>query len=248
MSTSFKLKLTGNKVLLSMFMAAVLTLGLSSCTKNNESQTDSTVTVDDAADAVTQAVSPESAGMVAQTTTAARMVTTSTLSCGLEKDSSISGQNAPGSTITYSYALNWNSNLSCNGNMPQQFQFNFSGKSSYDAPRMSSNDSSNAQFTATGLEPSATQYIFNQTYSRNGSQVSKVRNKRSFTSTINITSSNITVNKSTGEIISGAATVTVSGAGSGGDSFNYTGTLTFLGNKQATLVLGNGNTYSIQWQ
>jgi hypothetical protein len=185
--------------------------------------------------------------MVAQTETSVTIMTSESLSCGTESDTSISGHNAEGAAVTYNYALSWGSLLTCSNMVPTQYQFNFSGKYSYDAPRISSDDSSMAQFTITGLEPASSQYIFNQTYTRDGSQVSKVRNKRSFSSKISIVSSNIVVDKSTQQIVSGTASVSISGAGSDGRSFSYSGTITFLGNKQATLVLGNGNTYTIQW-
>ncbi|HZE83012.1 MAG TPA: hypothetical protein VE035_01835 [Puia sp.] len=234
------------KTLMSLFLAASLGLALASCKKDSAASSDA-VTVDDAADAITQAVVPETSGVVGQTQTAVVIINTNNLSCGVSSDTSIAGQSLPGAAITYSYSLKWSNMLSCTNGIPQQLSFGFSGKSSYDAPRISSSDSSNATATATGLQPSSSKYVFNQTYTWKGSKISKVRNKHSFSSTITITTSDLTVDKSSQQIVSGTASVTISGAGSGGSAFSYSGTLTFSGNKQAVLVLGNGNTYTILW-
>lgn len=231
-----------------LLLTALMTLFLWSCKKDSASSAAATtVTVDVAADAVTEAITPESAGMVMQTETAVVIVNDNDLSCGVESDTSFSGTNVQGAAVTYSYALSSNRLLTCNNSVPSSFQFNFLGKSAYDTPRISSNDSSNAQFTVTGLEPGASQFLLNEKYVRNGSEASNVGNKASFSSTIIIQSSNIVVDKSTQQIVSGSASVNISGATSDGKSFSYSGTITFLGNKQATLVLGDGNSYSIVW-
>ena len=81
------------------------------------------------------------------------------------------------------------------------------------------------QFSVTGLQPSASQYVFNQIYIRNGSENSKVRNKIGFTSNITIKTTNLTVDKNTGLILSGSASVSISGSATN----------------------GNGNTYTISW-
>jgi hypothetical protein len=228
-----------------LLLTGGLVLAGASCKK--DSSNDGTVTVDDAADVITQAVAPESAGLVAQTSTATVIVTTGNYNCGIEKDTMVSGQNATGAAVTYNYSFSSSRLLSCNNGIPQSFAWNFTGKTSYDAPHISSADNTDAQFTITGLQPSATRYVFNQSYVRNGSETSKVRNKNSFTSNITIKTTDLAVDKNSGLIVSGTASVSLSGSTTNGKSFNYSGTLTFLGNKQATLDLGNGNKYSITW-
>lgn len=221
-----------------------------SCKKSNSTSTGSTtdtVTTDDAANAVTDAVSPASAGMVAQTQTTVVIINENDLACGVQQDTAFSGQNAAGAAITYSYAYSSSRLLTCNVDVPSTFQFNFSGKNSYSAAYIASNDSAQGNFNVTGLNPGATQYVFNASYIRSGSETSKVRNQYTFTSNVNIQSSNLTIDKSTQQIVSGTATVSISGAASNGKAFSYSGTITFSGGKQAVLVLGNGNTYQIVW-
>ena len=227
--------------------AFTLSTGLlfTSCKKDNDDK--DSISDEEVAEAVTQSVSASSGGMVVQTESTARMSGTSTLTCGQTSDTTVVGQSAPGAIITYNYSLNFSRTLTCNGGIPVQFQFNFTGSSNYTALRMSSADNSTAQFTVTGLEPGSNNYIFNSSYVRNGTQQSKVRYQRSFSSTITITSSNITVDKATQKIISGTATVEFVGNGSGGYTVTRGGTLTFLGNSKATLALKNGSTFNIEW-
>jgi hypothetical protein len=242
---------TNKRLFLSVVIFLALALATFSCKKSNSTSasasTTDTVTTDDAANAVSDAVSPASAGMVAQTQTTVVIINTDELACGEAKDTAFSGQNAAGAAITYSYGYAANSLLTCNMGVPSTFQFNFSGGNSYSAAYVASDDSVKGEFNVTGLNPGATQYLFNASYIRNGSETSKVRNQYTFTSTVNIQSTNLTIDKSTQQIVSGTATVSISGAASNGRSFSYSGTITFSGGKQAVLVLGNGNTYQITW-
>lgn len=241
---------TNKMVLFFILLLIAASMATFSCKKTNSSSgssaTDS-VTTDDAANAVTNAVSPESAGLVAQTQTTVVIINTNDLACGEMKDTSIAGQSASGAAITYSYSYNSSRMLTCNNGLPSSFQFNFSGKNSYSSTYIASSDSANGEFTVTGLNAGASQYVFNASYIRNGDETSTARNHLTFTSTISIQSTDLTIDKSTQQIVSGTATVSISGEASNGRSFSYTGTITFLGNKQATLVLGNGNNYTIAW-
>ncbi len=225
-------------------VAIVCVLMASSCNKNSDSTSpaSTTVSTDDAAEAITDAVTPASGGMVSQVDNSVAITANYQLPCGQNFDSSITATNPSSSVITYSFNLAWGWLLKCS---PAEFDFSFKGSSKYDAPKMSSNDSSIGSMTITGLESSS--YIINTSYLRNGSQQSKVLNKNSFTSNITITSEDITVDKVSKEITSGTASVSISGASTSGKSFNYSGTITFTGSRAATLILGNGNTYSISW-
>ena len=227
--------------------ALAFCLIFSSCNKDSTTTPSTTLSDDEVATAVTESVSDSSGGMVTQTQASATMASTSDLSCGESSDTTINGQNISGAIVTYNYNLQFSRSLVCNNGIPSQFNFNFTGSSSYTAPLMSSNDNSNAQFVITGLQPTDANWVLNENYVRNGTQQSKVNLKRSFSSTITVTSSNVTVSKSTEKIISGTATVQFSGAISGGAGVTRGATVVFLGNGQASLTLDNGNAYTIIW-
>jgi hypothetical protein len=226
----------------------ILMASVSSCKKEASTATADTVSEEEAAEAITQSVSAESGGMTAQSSDAVTVTTDelTSLPCGIEYDSSVSKINADGATITYAFNLAWNWMLTCTGiGVPQKINFNIAGSSSYDAPRMSSDDNSTAAFEITGLESSSGEFTLNANYQRNGTQQSKVLNKNSFTSTIIISSADIVINKVTQKITSGTASAAISGASSSGKSFSYSGTITFLGNQKATLTMASGDTYNI---
>lgn len=231
--------------------AAIIALAVcvaSSCKKDASSGSPSsnvTVTEQDAADAITDAVTPESAGMSAQVEDATVMASSNIYPCGISFDSSILRSSASGASVSYSFSLAWNWKLSCAN--PANFTASFTGHTTYDAPRISSDDSSSGSFVITGLAPADDAYTFKSSYVRNGSEQSKVNNKNSFTSKITITSTDIKVNKVTRQIISGTAAVTITGASSSGKSFSFSGTITFTGSKTATLSISGGGSYQVTW-
>lgn len=228
-----------------------LLLAVSSCKKDDDNST-TAVSEADVAEAVSQAVYNQGGGMVVQGTAAAEYSTDLMNSrkgakvsdqCGILHDTIVAL-----STENYGYNFHWNWLLTCKEMVPQTFEFNYAGKTSYETVRMSSSDSAKATITVTGLGADSAYYLFNQTYTRNGHQNSKVNQKRSFSSLISIVSSDLKISKSTLKILSGTGTVTVNGEGSGGKSFSYKGTISFLGNEKATLVITNGGTYNLIWQ
>jgi len=124
-----------------------------------------------------------------------------------------------------------------------RLDFGFTMKGSYDGPRIASNDSATASFQVSNLFTGNT-YAASGTYSRYGTQTSKVRSKISWTSLITLSTTGLSVDKSTMKITAGTATLTMSGKTSTGNAFATSGKITFVGNEQAILVVG-ANTYTI---
>lgn len=232
-----------------MFMVTMISLPVfvTSCDKDDE-DTGNTVAEDEAAEVVMMAVDPTTGGLVAQTDYAVAITLTNSnpANCGVSQQENLSKQGGT-TNRSYSYSYSWSRLLTCSGTTPVSFQHNFNGTNSYTAPRMSSDDHSEGDFSVTGLDPAGTELIFNHTYSRTGTQQSKVRNERALESKVSIQTTAVKVNKTNKVITSGTGTFTVSGTASTGKSFNYSGTLTFNGGNKATLALTGGATYSIQW-
>jgi len=222
-------------------------LFFTACKKDNTDD-DTSISQDEAVEVMTQGISAESGGLAEQTITAARVAGESArIGCGQSLDTTFSGQNIPGAVITYNYSVHINRQLTCDQGVPQSFSFDLEGQSSYSAPRMSSSDNTTAGFVIGGLQPASSVYTFNQQYERNGTQQSKIRHQRSFSSKLVITSQDILVDKNTMKIISGTASVQFTGSVAGGKTVSYSATLTFLGDRKGLLTLGNGATYNVQW-
>lgn len=233
-----------NKTIAMLLLAGGLTICVYSCKKDNASAPSATVTEADAAELTTDAIVPANAGLVLQVNSSVTVYKTVTLTCGAQKDSSITKSSVSGAVPSYNYSLAWNYLLNCT---TSQFTAGLSGSSSYDGPRMSSSDNSTGSLVLGGLQPSATAYTLNTSYTRNGSQTSKIGNSNTFTSKLVITSSNMMLDKTTLQILSGTASVAITGSSTSGKSFSFSGTVTFQGSNKATLVLNSGASYAITW-
>ncbi|HZY37935.1 MAG TPA: hypothetical protein VFE53_14860 [Mucilaginibacter sp.] len=250
-----------------VFAAAIIAASaftLTSCHKDGSSTTSTTISEADAAQVATDAVSPSTGGMVSQVSSSAslfsnatvtggtvnavnnHLVTDSyTLPCGKEKDSTVSYASATTGVPSFTYSLSWKYTLACT--VPSTLTLNFTGAGTYNGFIQSSSFNSNGGFVLTGLGASSSQFTFNSNYSRTGTTISKIGNKNTFNHTLTITSSNIVYDKTTKEIVSGTATVSIQVTSTSGKSWSYGGTLTFLGNKTAKLVLNSGTVYNISW-
>jgi len=227
--------------------ALILLLVLGACKKSDNNNTNDETTADAAAMVATtlSANSNGVASISADVTVNAQAVVDLNLACGSTKSYNYTHQNPQGSATTYSYTLNYNYTLNCNtSNQPDNVTGSATDAGSFDGPRLSSNNTGSATFKVAGLTQNATTYAVNGEYKRMGTFTSKVGDKTSSTSTVDVTLSNILINKSNKTITSGTATVTVSGSNTKNGSFNFTGSITFNGNGKATVTL-NGTVYIV---
>lgn len=246
------LRSLGSKVAKFVIAGGLVALvGISACKKdnNNGNNANAKVTEADAAELTTDAISPETGGFDAQVKISVNIyIATSTkLSCGAKKDTTISYSSPSNFIPNYSYNLSWNYQLDCNSGIPSQFQFGFSGSHNYNGVLMTSSDNSNGSFTIADPGATAANYNFNSSYERSGKQTSKVGYQKSFSSDLKMNSTNILISKSTHEIVSGTADITITGIASNGNNFSFSGKITFKGNKKAVLVLNSGVSYNIDW-
>lgn len=255
-----------NKISKTFYVAAVVAasaLTLTSCHKDS-SATNTTITEADAAQVTVDAVSPSTGGMVAQVNSGASFFTGGTVTggtvnsvnnhlttdsydipCGTQKDSTVSYASTNTTPPSFTYSLAWNWELDCA--VPSTFTLNFNGQGSYNGLVQSSTFTSTGQMVLSGLGAATADFTFNSTYTRTGTTTSKIGNKNTFNHTLTITSTNIVYSKADQEIVSGTATVSIKVTSTSGNSWTYGGTLTFLGNKTAKLVLNSGATYNISW-
>lgn len=240
---------TKNRTQFFIALGLVFSIAFISCSKDESNTAD--VQQSDAVDAITNSLSKQSNGMASSIELATNYAdeqsiytNTATLTCGqlynYSDDESYSETN-----YSYNYDVQSSVQLNCSSSgEADNFLYQATRTGTYDTPRMSSDDNAVSNWTMTGLNTTSTNAIINGSYQRNGTQVSKVRNNNSFQSTINYTSTNINVNKTTHKIESGLATVSFIANSSSGNQYSCTGTITFNGNDTATLVI-NGNTYTI---
>ncbi|PZP39707.1 MAG: hypothetical protein DI598_19790 [Pseudopedobacter saltans] len=218
---------------------------VSSCKKNDNAVDNSTaITDDETAAVITDAT--VNGGLTDQVATMSVIVVPSkaTISCGESKDTSVS-KSGSRTNVSYNYSLALSRTITCTNYAPSTLTLTYSGANSYSSAKMSSSDSAHGSLIVTQLQPTYSSYIFNGSYERKGTQQSDVYVQRSITSDVQFTITSLTVDKTTNTILSGTAAVSFVGSASGGQSSTRGATVTFNGNDQATLVLDNGNSYSI---
>jgi hypothetical protein len=214
----------------------------SSCKKQSDG---AVMTEEEAAEAIGLSISGNTNALSSQAAEIAATANAYGAVCGYSKDSSTTRANSAG-LYSWNYVFGWQWSTACTGGIPTSMAAGYKMKGTYDAPRMSSNDSAVAAIAVTGLT-SGSQYTFNGSYTRDGSQASKIRNQNRFTSKIALTLVNVKVNKVTGQIDGGTASVTISGSTTTGNSFSYGGSIVFNGSRTATITLNNGGVYNISW-
>ena len=240
------------KALKFTLIVSVALLFAVSCKKDNSAKNNAHVSTDVAADMAASAVAANSFGFVSMadniganaqaTSSASGQSVNSTLpnavhqACGttIVDSSSFSGNT---NSVTFDAFYKFSRTLNCSNNNPDNIVAAVSYHGSFDGPRLSSSASGTASITIGGLSSSATNFTINGSYNRQGSFTSKVGDKTSGSSVININATNVTLTKSPRVITGGSANISISGTVPAG-SFSFSGTLVFNGNNQATLTVG----------
>ncbi|MEZ5039231.1 MAG: hypothetical protein R2828_05050 [Saprospiraceae bacterium] len=177
---------------------------------------------------------------------AAELVLEKTLTnvyCGVNKDSTLS-RNFSSARFSGQYNTSWQWILNCNEQeIPTSLDFKRKATGDYESLRLLSNDEANGTWSMSNLV-TGTAYLFNGSYIRKGNQQSKVREQKSFTSTVEFNLTGLSVGKIKRQITDGTATLLVSGQSSSGESFSITGSVDFLGDGAAVITI-NGQSYPI---
>jgi hypothetical protein len=246
------------KIICAVLIVAGLAVNVTSCkkdgaTKNKSADTSAValstnVTEADAAQFAADAVSPANGGIADQLQGSVSIYKAVKLSCGVQQDTTIVKSSATGVTPSFNYSYGWNYTLNCNGTVPSQLTFNYTGNGSYNGSMMSADHKSNGQIIMTNFTTDSANYALTLAFTRVGTATSKLASKYTFASTLSIQSTNnIEVDKTSGEIVGGAATVTLVSTASNGKKFTYGGILTFQGGKKAILGFTSGKVYNITW-
>jgi hypothetical protein len=178
------------------------------------------------------------------TTANSATITKKTLACGTTVSDTISRQSPTTSSVSYSYNLAYNFALNCNNNVPSDLSSILTYSGNYSGPSWSSTNAGSSDFTVNGIAPQALNFIINGEYKRSGSFQSKIDTAKHGTHSIDIVVNALTLLKPARTIVSGAATITVSGNIPKKGNFSYSGDIVFNNDNTATLTL-NGTVYTV---
>lgn len=231
-----------------LFFLTITTFFLTSCSKDDDTITSTEITDEEAVELVEASLQKSTGGLNETTKSYSEELTTDiTLN---ELCDTLYEETFPytfnGNFIEAEYNIDWSYQMNCNNlNIPETVEFDATSSGTYTTQRIESNDSSQASFNISGLQPTADAYVFNGNFKRDGNQKITINQKtKSINSALSIEITDITVEKVAYEIISGNGLLNLTGTTNEGNSFSFEGSIIFNGNGAATLTL-NGNTYEI---
>jgi hypothetical protein len=165
--------------------------------------------------------------------------------CGVLDTLTIARQEPTTSNINYNYAFAYYYTVNCVNNLQDNLTSAVTYTGSFDAPSLSVLNTANASFNISSLATTTGNYTFNGAYQTTGSFQTLDETQLTGNSTINITTGNLLVAKPSRSIVSGTASINLSGTlKSNKNTFSYNGTIVFQGGNTALLTL-EGVNYSI---
>ncbi|MCB0642037.1 MAG: hypothetical protein KDC44_10375 [Phaeodactylibacter sp.] len=230
------------------FTLIALTLFLASCNMEDEMPQDETVqmTEEEALEIVESALVEDTEGVAkeAQEVEAAVESYALATNCGLSGDTTYSYTlDRPNASGTY--AVSWAWELICEGNLPSILEFDRSIQGQYQTPRMESDDVATSTWSVNHLL-AGQYYLLNGSYSRTGTQETNFQTTKNFDTELEMSITDLAVDKDTGEILSGLGEFTLIATSSTSTMVEHNGSIEFLGNQEATINI-NGTIYNISW-
>jgi hypothetical protein len=238
----------------------LLLLGVFSCKKDNTSAS-ATVSGDQAADLAASALASNSGGVTSMTDDIAANaaivasvggpsvnsagIATVHQACGTTLTDSTTHSGSD-SSVTFNYFRKYTHTLNCNSQeQPDNIVNTLTYTGTFSGPRISTTANGTGNATIAGLTQTAAHYVINGEYKRAGTFQSKVGNKASGNSSLDVLITNLTLSKPGRAIVSGSGTFTLTGA-AGKTNYSYSGTITFNGNGTVTLNVTGGSSYNIK--
>jgi hypothetical protein len=158
--------------------------------------------------------------------------------CGVSQSIDLAGASPVGGTITWSYDFSYNFRLNCNAEeLPDNIAVDLTYNGNFTSPKLNFEHSGLSDLKLKGLEEAAPNFLMNGLYKRSGSFEIKEGEKKSGSSSIDITVTNVAIDKTTHKIASGSSSFLLTGSVSGKGTFKYEGTVEFTGSDAAQLKI-----------
>jgi hypothetical protein len=142
-------------------------------------------------------------------------------------------------TVVYTYDYTFYLSY---GLVGTSFDVTYHMSGTYSTQRMSSDDSAYAVLHFTNL--ASNPITLNGTYRRLGTQTFRIGETKKFATTTEGIISDVTIDRNTKRVTGGTVVVAVTAQRNDGSTITLNGSLTFLGNRLATLVI-NGKTFNL---
>lgn len=192
---------------------------------------------------------PATCGMLAQVNSGVNARNTATFPGTGVKDSTVVEASVQNILPIFSYTSNWEYSfvrVNTPTNTVLTWTYNFVGAGNYDDNvSYSSSFIDTGKFTITdGIYIDT--LIFNIKYNRS-EKLAPLSKASTLSDQLGFQTSNLVVNKQTGEVISGTCSVNLALTSGQSQTFSLSGSVTFQGNRKGVLVLNKGATYYFKW-
>jgi hypothetical protein len=162
--------------------------------------------------------------------------------CGTSFDTTFT-KSRQGTYRSFNYEVSYGYEILCTNSIPDRLEIEMGTNGSRENQRFTSDGETNATYTVSGFGAAAN-YTLNGNLKRTAISTRKIGEQNSWNSTSDLNLSDILINKETGMVQSGTATYTYSGSGTGGNSFEFTASITFGGEGTAIISI-NGEEYQV---
>lgn len=168
-----------------------------------------------------------------------RLEATNSISCGQLKDTTITS-NYTGQYITFDFSSAYSLELICTEQgLPNELTASFLIQGDYDGQRLTAEGDTEGNLSLTGFGLSNVAYTLSGSVDRDYLIVQKEGEQNGYNSLSEIQLQSVLIDKETGLIAGGVALYNVSGSRVNGDTFSFTATVTFNGDRTATIVTEN---------
>ncbi|MCB0528694.1 MAG: hypothetical protein H6565_03595 [Lewinellaceae bacterium] len=226
-------------------IAAMLAFG--ACRKSSE-EIAAIISDSEAAEMVENNVSERTAGITTPTVDMAQIIGAYLDNCGVPGDTTIQKSNSNGQlSYACTYGLDWL--INCNNlGVPQSAQVGVTGNGSFSTAHWEGQDQTSGSLTFAGLNPQASAYMVEGTYTLQGDVTGDLRRiDPTVNCTTTITLTGLGISKSDYSITGGNSTVQVVATNGMGNTRTLDGTIVFNGDGTATVVInGHSHTFPIQ--
>lgn len=228
-----------------LLLMTVAGITLMSCKKEEEP----VLTDEQTTEVVESTVSTNDAGVTTDYTEMAKVAVddynTYKYNCTYADDTTYTINQSTG-IRTYNTTVNLAWTVDCNGGTVNAITFDYNRSGSYSGPKLTRSGSETGQLTFTNLESADSYVIANGSLTANGNLDFSVQGDEKTASTVmTISLSELQVDKTSYEILSGSGTLNVEATGEE-NSTTLTGSIIFVGGGQATVTVnGYSHTFDL---
>ena len=234
-----------NQMLLTLLVFAAILLV--SCRKNAE-EIVALLSESEAAEIVENAVTERTAGATLPVVDMTEIIEGALQNCGVPGDTTLQRTKTAG-PVSYNHTFELGWVVNCNNlNIPVDAAVTVGGDGAFSTQRWAGEESASGNLTFTGLNPQATAYVVDGSYSLEGDVTGSFRKVNpTLNCSTTLTLSGLNIRKSDKQITGGAGTAVISVSNGTGQTETINGTLVFNGDGTVTVTV-NGHTHTFPIQ